>query len=139
MIAAGFSRYEFRDAALALFRSWFDAAAQLDLHRLPEVCCGFSRRKGRGPTPYPVACSPQAWAAGSVFMLLNACLGMTVDGLRTQVRFDRPTLPRGVEDVWFRNLRVGPHVADIGLKRTRGTVQVIVNRKEGAMDVVVRK
>jgi glycogen debranching enzyme len=139
IIAAGFARYKFRDAALELFRSWFEAASLIDLHRLPEVCCGFDRRPGRGPTPYPVACSPQAWAAGSVFMLLDACLGITIDGINAQVRFDRPTLPDCVEDLIIRNLRVGPHTADIRLRRNRGGVQVIVDRKAGNLDVIVRK
>jgi glycogen debranching enzyme len=139
IVAAGFARYEFREAALELFRSWFEAAAMTDLHRLPEVCCGFDRRPGRGPTPYPVACSPQAWAAGSVFMLLEGCLGLTVDGVRGQVRFDRPMLPACVEDVSLRNVRVGPHITDIRLRKNRGGVQVVVNRRAGGLDVVVRK
>ncbi|HYE61240.1 MAG TPA: amylo-alpha-1,6-glucosidase [Phycisphaerales bacterium] len=139
IIGAGFARYEFRDAALALFRAWFEAASMIDLHRLPEVCCGFERRPGRGPTPYPVACSPQAWAAGSVFMLLEACLGLVVDGVHGLVRFDRPMLPACVEDLMLRNVRVGPHVADIRLRRNRGGVQVVVDRKAGNLDVVVRK
>src|SRR5438477_302718 len=75
MIAAGLARYGFRDAALRLFASWLAAATFFELHRLPELFCGFHREHGQGPTPYPVACSPQAWAAGSLFMLLGACLG----------------------------------------------------------------
>jgi Glycogen debranching enzyme len=139
MIGAGFARYEFREAALELFTSWLEAASMIAFHRLPEVCCGFERQRGRGPTPYPVACSPQAWAAGSAFMLLDACLGLEVDAINGHARFDRPMLPRNVEDVYLRNLRLGPHVADIRLRRVRGGVQVQVDRKEGNLDVVVRK
>ena len=139
LIGAGFARYGFRDAAMTLLTSWLEAASLIDLHRLPEVCCGFERRPGRGPTPYPVACSPQAWAAGAAFMLLDACLGLEVDAINGQVRLDRPVLPSAVEDISLRNLRVGPHTADIRLKRSRGSVEVIVDRKGGSLEVLVRK
>ena len=72
-------------------------------------------------------------------MLLDACLGLEVDAINGHARFDRPMLPRNVEDVYLRNLRLGPHVADIRLRRVRGGVQVQVDRKEGNLDVVVRK
>jgi glycogen debranching enzyme len=141
MIAAGLARYGFREAALRLFSSFLSAASFIDLHRLPELFCGFHREHGQGPTPYPVACSPQAWAAGSLFMLLEACLGMTVDGLAGEVRLDRPRLPRGVENVWVRNLRVGETLSDLGFHRDArtGNVRLVVRRKHGRLEVVVRK
>jgi glycogen debranching enzyme len=141
LIAAGLARYGFRDAAMRLFASWLSVASFSDLHRLPELFCGFRRQHGQGPTPYPVACSPQAWAAGSLFMLLEACLGMTVDGLKSEVWLDRPRLPKGVENVWVRHLRVGETVSDIGFHRDArtGNVRVVVRRKVGRLEVVVRK
>jgi glycogen debranching enzyme len=141
MIAAGLARYGFREAALRLFSSFLSAASFIDLHRLPELFCGFHREHGQGPTPYPVACSPQAWAAGSLFMLLEACLGMTVDVLAGEVRLDRPRLPRGVENVWVRNLRVGETLSDLGFHRDArtGNVRLVVRRKHGRLEVVVRK
>jgi glycogen debranching enzyme len=140
MIAWGLARYGFRDAALRLFSSWLRVASFMELHRLPELFCGFRRHAGREPTPYPVACSPQAWAAGSLFMLLQACLGLTVDGVRGEVRLDRPRLPKAVENLWIRNLRVGDAVADIGLHRVKtGDVRVVVRRKIGRMELEVRK
>lgn len=141
IIAAGLARYGFRDAALRLFSSFLSAAAFVDLHRLPELFCGFHREHDQGPTPYPVACSPQAWAAGSLFMLLEACLGMTVDGLAGEVRLDRPRLPKGVENVWVRNLRVAETVSDLGFHRDArtGNVRVVIRRKRGRLEVVVRK
>jgi glycogen debranching enzyme len=140
IIGAGLSRYGFRDAALRLFASWLGAASFSDLHRLPELFCGFRRQPGQGPTPYPVACNPQAWAAGSLFMLLEACLGLTVDSAG-EVRLDRPRLPVGVENVWVRNLRVRDTVSDIGIVRSGGSgdVRVVVRRKMGRLEVVVRK
>ena len=80
IIAAGFSRYGFRDLVVRLLEGMKDASVAVEMRRLPELICGFPRRPGEGPTQYPVACAPQAWAAGSVFMLLSAALGLSVDG-----------------------------------------------------------
>ena len=80
----------------------FDASLFLDLNRLPELFCGFARRPGEGPTLYPVACSPQAWAAAAPFMLLQAVLGLRCDGTDGRVRFDHPVLPAFLEDVQLR-------------------------------------
>src|SRR5262249_22223973 len=125
IIAAGLSRYGFRDAALRLFASWLGAASFSDLHPLPGLFCAFRRQPGQGPTPYPVACNPQAWAAGSLFMLLEACLGLTVDS-SAEVRLDRPRLPVGVENVWVRNLRVRDTVSDLGIVRSGSSGDVRV-------------
>jgi glycogen debranching enzyme len=85
LIAAGFARYGFDDLGLRLFEAMLGASEMVDLHRLPELFCGFSRRPGEGPTLYPVACAPQAWASASAFMLLGAALGITIDGARGEV------------------------------------------------------
>ena len=65
LIAAGFARYGHKSAIDRVFTGLFDAASYMDLRRLPELYCGFQRGRERGPTLYPVACSPQAWAAGT--------------------------------------------------------------------------
>src|SRR5205823_2033432 len=74
-IAAGLARYGLKDEALRVMNAMFDASLFFDMHRLPELFCGFERRAGEGPTLYPVACAPQAWAAAAIFLLLQACLG----------------------------------------------------------------
>ena len=76
LIAYGFSRYGLQDLAVRVLTGLFEAGTYFDLHRMPELFCGFAREPGEGPTPYPVACAPQAWAAGAVFLLLQACLGL---------------------------------------------------------------
>src|SRR5262249_24271707 len=76
LIALGLARYGHKRAVAQVFKGLFDAATYMDLRRLPELFCGFQRRRGQGPTLYSVACSPQAWAAGTPFMLLQACLGL---------------------------------------------------------------
>ncbi len=75
-IAIGLARYNLKQEAARVFTGLFDAAKEQEMRRLPELFCGFIRRPGRGPTPYPVACSPQAWAASALFGVLGACLGL---------------------------------------------------------------
>ena len=78
LIALGLARYGFKRRSSQLFKGLFDAATYMDLRRLPELFCGFPRR-ARGPTLYPVACSPQAWASATPFSLIEAALGMELD------------------------------------------------------------
>lgn len=139
MIASGLARYGFQKEALRIFNSWFDASVFLDLHRLPELFCGFRRRVGKGPTLYPVACSPQAWAAGSVFMMLEACLGLSIDGPRREVHVHRPRMPRGINEFHIRNLRLDHASIDLLFHKEKRDVGVLVMRKEGPLDIIVSK
>jgi len=123
LCAAGIARYLGRDALVDVLSQMFEAATQLAM-RLPELYCGFARTPGQGPTPYPVACVPQAWACGSVFMLLQACLGLQVDGPRKEVRIEQPLLPIGIEAIHLTDVAVGE--ARIDLKFERVQQQVIV-------------
>src|SRR5206468_3734123 len=94
LIAAGLARYGLREAVARPLEGLYEASLYVELHRMPELFCGFSRRPGEGPTLYPVACAPQAWAAGAVFLLLKAALGIEVDGQKHEVTLGRPVLPR---------------------------------------------
>jgi glycogen debranching enzyme len=85
--------------------------------RLPELFCGFPRTPGRGPVPYPVACLPQAWASGSLFMLLQAVLGIRIAGGKKEVHIERPLLPEGIEVLRVRQLPVGEARIDIEFHR----------------------
>ena len=115
--AAGMSRYGHRASAAVVLESLFQAASHFDL-RLPELFCGFTRRPGEPPIAYPVACMPQAWAAGSVFMVLQACLGLEIDGWTNKVMLTRPYLPQGVDRVALRGLEIGEMRVDVRLGRT---------------------
>jgi len=139
ILAAGLSRYGFKGHAARILSGLFDAATFLDLSRLPELFCGFPRGPGAGPTPYPVACSPQAWASGSVFMILQACLGLEVDGLKGRVTFDHPALPQSLEEVTIRRLRVGEGSVDLIIRRYERDVGVDVLDREGRIQVEVLK
>jgi glycogen debranching enzyme len=94
---------------------------------------------GAGPTLYPVACAPQSWAAGAVYMLLAACLGLAVDGQERRIRFTYPRLPGVIETVWISGLRVGEAVVDLELRRHGEDVGVNVLRRHGTVEVVLVK
>ncbi|HTE51917.1 MAG TPA: amylo-alpha-1,6-glucosidase [Kofleriaceae bacterium] len=135
LVAAGLARYGMREPAVAILRGLFEASQHVELHRLPELFCGFPRRPAEGPTRYPVACSPQAWAAGAVYLLLQSCLGLTVDGAACAVRFTYPVLPDFLERVCIRGLRVADARVDLELHRHPGGVGLHVTRREGRVEV----
>ncbi|MGH9692719.1 MAG: amylo-alpha-1,6-glucosidase, partial [Bryobacteraceae bacterium] len=108
LIALGFARYGLKHSVAHLFKGLFEAAAYMDLRRLPELFCGFRREKGRGPTLYPVACAPQAWASATPFTLLEAALGLEFDSQRGEIRMRNPRLPTFLNEVVLRELRLGP-------------------------------
>lgn len=139
LIAAGFANYRLKKEAIKLLTGLFDASLFFDLHRLPELFCGFKRRAGEAPTLYPVACSPQAWAAGAVFLLLQACLGLTVLPLQKQLVFSAPVLPEFLKQVTIRRLRVGEASVDLSLTRNADGIGVNVLRKEEGIEFVVLK
>ena len=137
LIALGFARYGLRPQAARVFSGMFDAAAYMDLRRLPELFCGFRRLPGKGPTSYPVACSPQAWASATPFAFLQACLGMTFDSIGERVRFRQPSLPEFLDHVVIRNLRVGDSRFDIMLRRFDNDVSVNILSRVGDGRLVI--
>jgi len=139
IIALGLARYGRKDAAVRVLSGLFEASVHFDLHRMPELFCGFRQRPHEGPTLYPVACAPQAWAAGSVFLLLQACLGLEIDAPNMQIRLERPELPENLDRVIIRNLQVGEASVDLVLHRHEKDIGVHLERKEGELEVVVVK
>ena len=137
IIAAGVTNAPSKELALRIFSAQLEASTYFEAHRLPELFCGFRRREGKSPTRYPVACSPQAWSAGAVFLMLGACLGLSVDALTSQVVFRHPSLPVGLDTLTIRDLTVGSASADLTLHRYSGTVGVNVERRKGRLDVVM--
>jgi glycogen debranching enzyme len=140
LIAAGFARYDLKESAAIVLAGLLDASLFFDLHRLPELFCGFPRRPGEAPTLYPVACAPQSWASAAVFLLLKACLGLSVSASERRLTFSKPILPRFLQQVTIRGLKVGDGRADLLLTRhDEGDVGVNVLRREGTLGVVVLK
>jgi glycogen debranching enzyme len=137
--AAGFARYGLTGMALRIFRAMFDLSQSVDLQRLPELICGFHRRTGDAPTLYPVACAPQAWAAGAVYLLLQACLGLRVDAMERRVQLAHAVLPEDIEWLQVRNLSAGDAEVDLLLTRHAQDVGVTVMRRQGEIEVLVTK
>ena len=137
LIAQGLARYGLVELALQIWTGLFEAGMHFDLHRMPELFCGFARGTGEGPVPHPVACAPQAWAAASVFLLLQALLGLEIDGRTAQVRFTRPQLPASLGELRIHNLEVAGATADLLLVRHGHDVSVNVLRRDGELQVLV--
>jgi glycogen debranching enzyme len=135
LIAAGFARYGHKSAIDRVFKGLFDSASYMELRRLPELYCGFQRGRQRGPTLYPVACSPQAWAAGTPLMLLQSSLGLEFDQERNEILLHEPHLPAFLEEVTLRNLRLGKSVVDLMLRRHGNNVSIQVLRNEGQIRI----
>ena len=139
LIAAGMARYGFRAEAARIFRGLFDASTYIDLKRLPELFCGFPRLRSHGPTFYPVACSPQAWAAAAPFALVAAATGLALDHESGSVRLDNPALPAYLDDLVLRDLTVGEARLDLHLSRSGGDVTTAVTRREGKAGLTIVK
>lgn len=137
LIAAGLARYGFKREAMRIFRGLFAASTYVDLRRLPELFCGFARQVTRGPTFYPVACVPQAWAAAAPLYLLQSCLGLGFDPARWHLTFEDPRLPDFIGEVTLRNLTVVDGTsADVMLRRSGSQVVVDVLDRRGPVKVI---
>lgn len=123
LCVAGMARFGERAASARLMNQLFEAAGHFGM-QLPELFCGFARRPGEPPVHYPVACLPQAWAAGAPFMLLQACLGVQVDGWARTVTVDRPWLPPHINKLSVSNIAVGDQVITLKFERLAGHVVV---------------
>jgi len=137
LIALGLARYGLKHSVAHVFKALFDAATYMDLRRLPELFCGFRREKGRGPTLYPVACAPQAWASATPFTLLEAALGLEFDAQRGEIRLRNPRLPAFLNEVVLRELKLGPSSVDLRVSRHGDEVSLEVLRTRGRIQVSI--
>ncbi|MGD0848126.1 amylo-alpha-1,6-glucosidase [Bradyrhizobium sp.] len=137
LIALGFARYGLKHSVEHVFEALFDAATYMDLRRLPELFCGFRREKGRGPTLYPVACAPQAWASATPFTLLEAALGLEFDAGRGEIRLRNPRLPAFLNEVILRGLQLGCSSVDLRVRRHGDDVSLEVLRTRGQIQVSI--
>ena len=139
LIAMGLARYDRKLEAARIFQGMFETSLYQDQMRLPELFCGFMRRHQRGPVSYPVACSPQAWAAATPFALLAACLGLELDHDRNRVRLKNPILPAFLDGVTLFDVKLGTSRLDLRFQRYDRDVTVSVARRDGDVQVVVTK
>jgi glycogen debranching enzyme len=137
LIAMGMAQYGFKAEASCILTGLFHAAIAIDLYRLPELFCGFHRRKGQKPTLYPVACAPQAWASGALFMMLQACMGLNFSHKKPEICFNRPYLPDYIDSIRLMNLRAGDGEVDLVLRRNFNETSVHVIRKKGNIEISV--
>ncbi|MEX0588780.1 MAG: glycogen debranching N-terminal domain-containing protein [Cyanobium sp.] len=143
LIAQGLARYGHTAEAMRVLAGLFDTAQAMPLFRLPELFCGFPRQPDEGPTHYPVACSPQAWASGSLFGLLEAITGMGIghnqESGRVEVIFRNPVLPERINLLEIHGLRLGEEEIDLQLHRGEMDTSVLVKRRSSGVDVVIYK
>jgi glycogen debranching enzyme len=143
LIGMGLVRYGHRSEALRILTGLYETASAVPLFRLPELFCGFPRREEEGPTFYPVACNPQAWASGSVFGLLEAITGMAIErapeGGRVQVRLRNPSLPPCLNLLEINGLRLGEEEIDLQFHRSEHDVGVLVRSRSSGVDVLILK
>jgi glycogen debranching enzyme len=137
LIGLGLGAYGLHHEAARILAGLFEAATYIDLRRLPELFCGFPRRRGQGPTFYPVACVPQAWSAAAPLALLQACLGIGFDPKTRTVSFDRPVMPPFTDSVVLRHLSVGGASIDVRLQGDGEAVSATVLARTGDIRATV--
>ncbi len=137
LIAAGLAKYGLKEAIATIFKGVCNAAFSMDHKRLPELFCGFPRKRGRAPILYPVACIPQAWACGAPFMMLQAMLGLEFDLDAREIRLCNPLVPTYLGEVIIRNLRLGDAIVDFAVHGEGSSVALRVLRAIGSIKVTL--
>jgi glycogen debranching enzyme len=136
LIALGALRTRDKSLPLRIMSGLLELSSQVTLRRIPELLCGFGRHPGKGPTLYPVACSPQAWAAGAVFMVLQACLGLEIRACESRIYLHYTALPEDFRQIRIRDLRVGSATVDLTFERYGENVGVDIPRRNGEVEIV---
>jgi len=139
LVAAGLARYGLKDLVLAVTMGLMDATRHLEHHRLPELFCGFPRRSGEGPTRYPIACAPQAWASASVYLLIQSLLGLEIDAPRRRIVFRSPRLPEAIEWLRLTGLSVGAARLDLLCERRGDDVGISVIGRKGDIAITTER
>jgi glycogen debranching enzyme len=136
-IAMGLRSLGLIDQALELYQGLIDMTSQQPYHRPPELLCGYERNGDNAPVQYPVACTPQAWATGSIFQLLQMMVNLVPDAQNNCLRIIDPALPESINRLSFHNLRVGGTVLDLEFERSGNTTACRVAKKRGNLRVVI--
>ncbi|HSE41194.1 MAG TPA: amylo-alpha-1,6-glucosidase, partial [Acidobacteriota bacterium] len=139
LIVYGLSRYGFKEEVVRVLNGLYEASLFLDLYRLPELFCGFERRSGDPPVEYPVACAPQSWAAASLFMMFQACLGMSIQAEPPKITFDQPVLPSFIHEMRFSDIQIGKVMVDLLFERHHDDVGITILRKTGKVTLSINK
>jgi glycogen debranching enzyme len=138
LIAAGFRRYGHDEEAARIFVGLLEAAMEFEDYRLPELFTGFGREEYGQPVRYPVACHPQAWAAGSVPFLVETFLGLVPDAFNKRLNIVNPVLPDFINQVELRHLRIGASSVNVRFERRDGSLEVQVGDVTGDLKIEVQ-
>lgn len=133
LIALGLAKYGLKTEVEKVTKALFDASLFIDGQRLPELYCGFKRRVGEPPTDYPVACSPQTWSVASVFMIIQALLGIEIDASENVIRFHKPVLPEFIDSLTIKNLKFKKDHLDIQFVKTGGNISIGILNKDSSI------
>jgi glycogen debranching enzyme len=139
LIAFGLGRARYKELATKILSGLFGVSIFVEQHRLPELICGFARRVGKPPTLYPVACAPQAWAAGAVFLMLQSCLGLSICATENRIFLYHTSLPESLQSVRVHNLRVGAASVDLAFERHAETVGLNILQRKGNLEIIALK
>jgi len=137
LVAMGLRSLGLIDQALEIFEGLFDMTSLQPYQRPPELFCGYERNGDNAPVQYPVACSPQAWATGSIFQLLHMMVNLVPDAPNNCLRIIDPALPESINRLSLHNLRVGPTLLDLEFERSGSTTACRVAKKRGNLRVVI--
>ncbi|RXA19573.1 amylo-alpha-1,6-glucosidase [Methanosarcina sp. MSH10X1] len=137
IIAMGLRKYGFINEMSLLFTGMYEAARAFEGYRLPECFAGLTRSEYGIPVKYPVACSPQAWASGTMPFMLTASLGISPDALNNRLIINKPHLPSWLDNVQFNNVKVGNTVTDLNFRRVEEETLVNVSKKSGDINVII--
>ena len=137
IIAAGLRSIGLVDQALELCQGLIDMMLHQPYNRPPELLCGYERVEDKAPVNYPVACSPQAWATGSIFQLLQTMANLVPDARNNCLRIIDPALPESINSLLLHNLRVGQTLLDLEFERSGNTTACRVAKKRGNLRVVI--
>jgi glycogen debranching enzyme len=137
IIASGLRAIGITEQALEIAKGILDMTIQQPYSRPPELFCGFDRTPEGSPVKYPVACSPQAWATGTIFQLLHVMVNLVPDVCSNDLRVVYPTLPESVQHLSLQNLKIGQTLLDLEFERSNGATACRVVRKRGNLRVVI--
>ncbi|MEZ0261166.1 MAG: glycogen debranching N-terminal domain-containing protein [Alphaproteobacteria bacterium] len=137
LCAAGMAKYGMSEASARLMQALFDAAQHLPGLRLPELFGGLPREAGQPPARYPVACSPQAWASASESLLLQAMLGITVDGIGKALHVRQPRLPAFLDELTVSGLKIGEGAVTLRFYKENDETVVEAPERSNGITVVL--
>lgn len=136
IIIRGLIRYNYHREAAKIINGLIEASQYFKNNRLPELFCGFSRKEMKGPIEYPVACSPQAWASGSIYLIIQSLLGISRDVVNNKI-YLKPILPDGINKVEIKNLKIGANRADFTLTKEGDHIKLSNVKIEGNLGLIL--